>query len=59
MLVQLGAPQWNLHAVRSLILLSVHAIVVVGRTPNGDRCLEGIYRIASLEDIGFLIEKTI
>lgn len=58
MLVQLGAPQWSLHAVRTLILLSLHAVVVVGRTEGGGRRLEGIYRIASLEDIGFLIEKT-
>jgi pilus assembly protein CpaF len=58
MLVQLGAPQWNLHAVRTLILLSVHAIIVVGRTKEAGRKLEGIYRIASLEDIGFLVEKT-
>jgi pilus assembly protein CpaF len=58
MLIQIGAPQWNVQAVRSLIWLSLHAIVVVGRTPNGERRLEGLYRIASLEDIGFLIEKT-
>ncbi|HVK62519.1 MAG TPA: ATPase, T2SS/T4P/T4SS family [Bdellovibrionales bacterium] len=57
MLVQLGAPQWNLHAVRSLIWLSLNAVVVVGRTESGERKLDGIYRIASLEEIGFLIEK--
>ena len=58
MLIQLGASQWNLHAVRALILLSVRAIVVVGRDGTGRRRLEGIYRIASLEDVGFLVEKT-
>lgn len=58
MLIQIGAPQWNVYAVRSLIWLSLHAIVVVGRTANGERKLDGIYKIASLEDIGFLIEKT-
>jgi pilus assembly protein CpaF len=57
MLIQLGAPQWNLQAVRSLISLSLQAVVVVGRTENGGRALEGIYRIASLEESGFLIEK--
>jgi pilus assembly protein CpaF len=59
MLVQLGAPQWSLHAVRTLIWLSLQAVVVVARNDDGSRRLEGIYRIASLEDIGFLIEKTI
>jgi pilus assembly protein CpaF len=58
MLIQLGAAQWNVHAVRTLILLSLHAIVVVKRTNEGERKLEGIYRIASLEEVGFLLEKT-
>ena len=58
MLIQVGAPMWNVQAVRSLIWLSLQAVVVVGRTPSGERKLEGIYKIASLEDIGFLIEKT-
>jgi len=57
MLIQLGAPQWSLSAVRTLIWLSLHAIVVVGRKENGRRKLEGIYQIASLEDVGFLLEK--
>lgn len=57
MLIQIGAPQWNVQAVRSLIFLSLQAVVVVGRTKSGERKLEGIYRIASLEDIGFLIER--
>lgn len=59
MLIQLGAPQWSLQAVRTLIWLSVQAIVVVGRTRDGKRKLEGIYQISSLEEIGFLIEKLI
>lgn len=58
MLIQIGAPQWNVQAVRSLIWLSLQAVVVVGRTPSGARKLDGIYRLASLEDIGFLIEKS-
>ncbi len=57
MLIQIGAPQWNVQAVRSLIFLSLQAVVVVGRTREGVRRLEGIYRIASLEEIGFLIER--
>ncbi len=59
MLIQLGAPQWSLQAVRTLIWLSLQAIVVVGRTKDGARQLDGIYRIASLEEIGFLIERVV
>lgn len=57
MLIQLGAAQWNLHAVRTLILLSLNAIVVVKRDSEGQRRLEGIYQLTSLEDVGFLLEK--
>lgn len=59
MLIQLGAPQWNLHAVRTLIFLSVKAIVVVSRTKEGVRRLEGIHRVAALEDVGFLLERVV
>jgi pilus assembly protein CpaF len=59
MLIQLGAAQWSLHAVRSLILLSLDSIVVLQRQADGSRRLEGIYKITSLEDVGFLLEKTI
>ncbi len=59
MLIQLGAAQWNLQAVRTLILLSLQAIVVVQRTPEGLRRLEGIYKIGSLEEVGFLLEKIV
>ena len=56
MLIQLGAPQWSLSAVRSLIMMSLQYIVVVGRK-EGKRMLEGIYQLSSLEDFGFLIQK--
>lgn len=59
MLIQLGAPQWNIQAVRTLILLSLKAIIVVHRDRKGRRALEGIYKICSLEEIGFLLEKTL
>jgi pilus assembly protein CpaF len=59
MLIQLGASQWSLYAIRSLILLSLHAIIVVSRAGDGSRKLEGVYRLASLEDVGFLLEKII
>lgn len=58
MLVQMGAPQWSLETVRRLIHLSVHRIVLLeNQNTTGQRSLEGIYKISSLEDFGFLIEK--
>lgn len=55
MLVQMGAPQWNVTAIRQLILLSIDAIVVCG-IKNGHRYLEGIFKVAALESFGFLVE---
>lgn len=55
MLVQLGAGQWDRDAIRQLIQLSVDGIIVTGIDEDGRR-LEGLYRIASLESFGFLIE---
>lgn len=55
MLVQLGAGQWDRDAIRQLIQLSVDGIVVTGIN-EGQRRLVGIYRIASLETFGFLME---
>lgn len=55
MLVQLGAPQWSVQAIRQLIQLSVEALVVCGFS-GGHRCLEGIYKVAALESFGFLLE---
>jgi pilus assembly protein CpaF len=55
MLVQIGAPQWNVQAIRQLIQLSVDALVVCGYE-GGQRRLLGIYRVAALEAFGFLLE---
>lgn len=57
MLVQMGAPQWSLQAVRRLIQLSLEVILVVEKTPLGKRKFQGAYRLCSLEENGFLIEK--
>lgn len=57
MLIQIGAPQWSLQTVRTLIRLSIHAIVVVSRADDGSRKLSGIHRLVSLEDSGFLLEN--
>jgi pilus assembly protein CpaF len=55
MLVQVGAPQWSLKAIRHLILYGVDLIVTVEKI-NGERKLKNISRIASLEDSGFCLE---
>jgi pilus assembly protein CpaF len=55
MLIQLGAPQWSVQAIRQLIQLSVDVLVVCGNR-DGHRCLEGIFRVAALESFGFLLE---
>jgi len=57
MLIQMGAPQWSLQAVRRLIHLSLDCILVVEKTPEGKRKFQGAYRICSLEENGFLVEK--
>lgn len=57
MLIQHGAPQWNLASVRSLIHLSLHYILITGRnSTNGKRHLRGAYRLASLEDRGITLD---
>lgn len=57
MLIQMGAPQWSLTAIRKLIYLSLHYILQVKRIGDGKRIVEGIYKISSLEEFGFLVEK--
>jgi pilus assembly protein CpaF len=57
MLIQIGAPNWSLSAVRRLIQMSLQAIVVIGRNSEGQRYLEGVYRISSLEENGILLER--
>lgn len=57
MLIQMGVPQWNQKAIRQLIRLSLHYILLVS-FKNKKRSLESIYKITSLEESGFLLEKT-
>lgn len=56
MLIQMGAPQWNLRTVRQLIYTSLNYIVVVSRD-NGKRRIIELVRLAGLEDHGFLLEE--
>lgn len=57
MLIQMGAPQWSLQAIRRLIQMSLQYIIVTGKSSEGQRRLQGIYRICSLEENGFLLES--
>lgn len=58
MLVQMGAPQWSLSAIRRLIQLTIDCIVVTKKEKDRWR-LEGIYKIASLESFGFSVENLV
>lgn len=57
MLIQMGAPQWSLQAVRRLIHLSLDYILVVEKAVSGIRKFQGAYKICSLEENGFLVER--
>lgn len=59
MLIQLGAPQWSLDAVRRLLFLSLNYLVIVQKRVCGKRALEGIYQLTSLESFGITVEKII
>ncbi len=56
MLIQMGAPQWSLHTIRTLIQTSFSAIMVVEKTKE-KRQLASIAKIAALEETGFCLEK--
>jgi len=56
MLVQMGAPQWNLDAIRRLIQLTVDRVIVT-RKEKTKWHLEGIYKISSQEKFGFIVDR--
>lgn len=56
MLIQMGAPQWGLEAIRKLIFLSLDGILVLAKEASGKRIFKGGYQITSLESSGFLID---
>ena len=57
MLIQMGAPQWSLDAIRKLIFLSLDGILVLAKEPGGQRVFKGGYQITSLESSGFLMDQ--
>lgn len=56
MLVQLGAPEWDLRSIRRLITLSIDLIIVSEKSAEG-RILKEICEIKSLEENGIILEK--
>lgn len=56
MLIQMGAPQWSLQAIRRMIQLSLDYVIVAGRGASGERKFKGAFRLCSLEDHGLLLE---
>ncbi|MEN0058727.1 MAG: ATPase, T2SS/T4P/T4SS family [Bdellovibrio sp.] len=56
MLIQMGAPQWSLTAIRRLIQLSLNCILVTARESDGTRRFQGAYQLCSVEDNGILLE---
>src|SRR3989338_3050136 len=56
MLIQMGAPQWNLKSIRHLIAMTLKNIFVVEKV-NGKRRLQGIYEISSLEENGIILQR--
>lgn len=57
MLIQMGAPNWSLNAIRNLIGLSLKYVVVVEKKPEGTRGLQGIYELTSIEENGILLDR--
>ncbi len=57
MLVQMGAPQWSLDTVRRLIFQCLQNIVVVTKNSDGQRRLQGIYSLQTLESFGFTLNQ--
>ena len=55
MLVQMGAPSWDTHTIRQMIVLSIKYLIVLGRYA-GERKLMGVYKLSGVEKTGFLFE---
>ena len=56
MLIQLGAPEWSLEAIRRLIFLSLNYVVSVEKDEQGKRRLKSIEKLCSLESMGITLE---
>lgn len=59
MLIQLGAPQWNIQAIRKLIQMSLEYLIVTKKNADGCRRLHSIFKISALEENGFLLDPVL
>ena len=55
MLVQMGAPSWSTQTIQQMIVLSIHHLLVLGKVEE-ERKLMGIYKLAGVEQTGYLFE---
>ena len=55
MLVQMSAVNWNSNTVQQMIALSIDNIIILDRK-DGERKLQGIYKLAGLESTGYLFD---
>lgn len=55
MMVQMGAPHWSTYTIRQMIVLSIDCLLILGRV-EGERKLIGIYKLAGVEETGYLFE---
>ncbi len=57
MLIQMGAPEWNLQSIRRLIMLSVDILILLEQDKStGVRRVQSFHTIAGIEDSGLLLE---
>ena len=56
MLIQMGAPQWQIEAIRKLIQLSLQTIVTL-KADRQNKGIASISKITSLEKFGFLLQE--
>lgn len=56
MLIQMGAPQWTLQSIRRLMAMTIQNIIVLEKK-DGQRRLEGVYQITSLEESGLTLHR--
>ncbi|MGZ3725272.1 MAG: CpaF family protein [Pseudobdellovibrio sp.] len=56
MLVQMGAPQWDLRAIRRLIALTLDYVIVVEKK-SAERRLKEIHQLKSVEESGITLQQ--
>ncbi|OQW49032.1 MAG: hypothetical protein A4S09_12730 [Proteobacteria bacterium SG_bin7] len=57
MLVSLGAPQWQTNTIRQMIRFGLDIIITTKRYATGQRKVDGIFKITSLEEFGLVVDQ--